>query len=461
MKKILICLAIVVLITGLGIQTANASGLTQAQISAIVYLLQVFGADQSVINNVQVSLSGGTLTPTTYTSPTTSNYVFTNDLQLGSTGPDVSALQEFLINQGVLSGQATGNFYSLTLKAVKDFQTKQGITPVSGYVGPTTRGVINQILGMQTSNNDANAIVTKPVTDLSQQQNTFTLPNGAVVNSNGDVITPAQTIPQQNQTITQQNKTLSISIGTVTTNTTSVHIGWNTNIPTDSKVFLTLDNGSIQVISSVSGYSTQHFVDISNLKPNTQYSYTIEAINGTQDQKLTGVFSTSALPVPSVVNPTIVLDEQINLTTVAKSLASVTCPSTPVIVVRPANGMGYTQKQAPSLYGITASVSDNTIVWNLPNGVTNTTLEFTVASNCGQVSWSYYNSNYSNTPIATTNGWANLGMLHVSDITGGIGEAAFTDSTSTQTIIITAVESGGGTTKKTLTGQYNNGVLTI
>jgi len=37
--------------------------------------------------------------------------------------PQVTELQEFLTTQGVYSGPVTGNFFSLTLKAVKDFQT--------------------------------------------------------------------------------------------------------------------------------------------------------------------------------------------------------------------------------------------------------------------------------------------------------------------------------------------------
>lgn len=41
---------------------ARAAGLSGAQISAIIQLLQSFGADQSVINNVQATLSGGSST---------------------------------------------------------------------------------------------------------------------------------------------------------------------------------------------------------------------------------------------------------------------------------------------------------------------------------------------------------------------------------------------------------------
>ena len=47
---------------------------------------------------------------------------FSRDLQYGSTGSDVTELQEFLTVQGNYSGPITGNFYSLTRQAVVKFQ---------------------------------------------------------------------------------------------------------------------------------------------------------------------------------------------------------------------------------------------------------------------------------------------------------------------------------------------------
>ena len=295
---------------------------------------------------------------------------------------------------------------------------------------------------------------------------TFTTPSGAVVSADGTVLNAPipstvsmPTAPATTPTVVSaanSSPALSISPGQSTVTTNSAYLSWNTNIPANSKVFLTQMpvasySNSTQVISSDAGYSTLGFANISNLTPNTQYSYTIEAVNGTQDQKLSGVFSTSALPSPPAVDPTIVLDEQTDLTSVANSLANAVCPSSPTIVVRPENDLR-----------VTATVSNNTITSNLPSGTTKTDLDVALADKCGQVSWSYYNSNYSNMPSAATNGWASIGTLHANDIPdGGIGEAAFTDSTSTQTIIITAAEAGGGTSTKTLTGQYNNGVLTV
>lgn len=58
----------------------------------------------------------------------------------------MQALQEFLAEQGHYTGAATGNFFSLTLSAVKKFQIANSIFPASGYFGPKTRAKAHQIL---------------------------------------------------------------------------------------------------------------------------------------------------------------------------------------------------------------------------------------------------------------------------------------------------------------------------
>ena len=68
----------------------------------------------------------------------------TRQLQIGSTGSDVSTLQSFLASDGSVypQGLITGYFGSLTSAAVSNFQALNGL-PTAGRVGPATLPVIN------------------------------------------------------------------------------------------------------------------------------------------------------------------------------------------------------------------------------------------------------------------------------------------------------------------------------
>lgn len=71
---------------------------------------------------------------------------FTIDLKQGMTGDEVKALQTALQIEGVFPTAlpVTGFFGTITLDAVKKYQIKYNITPVAGFVGPLTRGRLNQ-----------------------------------------------------------------------------------------------------------------------------------------------------------------------------------------------------------------------------------------------------------------------------------------------------------------------------
>jgi hypothetical protein len=87
-------------------------------------------------------------------APTSTNFTFTRNLQLGITGSDVKQLQLFLIFQNTgLASRAlakhgvTKNFGALTRAALIEFQKKAGIKPTSGYFGPKTRAYVNNLVG--------------------------------------------------------------------------------------------------------------------------------------------------------------------------------------------------------------------------------------------------------------------------------------------------------------------------
>ena len=141
--------------------SANAAALTQSQIDAIIALLESFGADQSVVDNVNASLTGSTPTTTTSTA-SVCPHTWATDLTSGSAGADVKALQQFLnsdsatqvASSGVGSaGSETDFFGSLTTGAVIKFQDKYAadvLTPVglsagTGYFGPSSRAKANSL----------------------------------------------------------------------------------------------------------------------------------------------------------------------------------------------------------------------------------------------------------------------------------------------------------------------------
>lgn len=119
-----------ILPTAKTVQAATIEEL-QAQINQLLAL----------INSLQAQLSSQGGTPAT-------TYNFTRDLTIGSRGADVTALQQFLKDQGATiypEGLVTGYFGSLTQAALGKYQAKVGISPTAGYFGPKTRAYINAL----------------------------------------------------------------------------------------------------------------------------------------------------------------------------------------------------------------------------------------------------------------------------------------------------------------------------
>lgn len=97
-----------------------------------------------------------TTRPQIETIPSPPNNVqITKNLFFGSRGEQVVTLQTVLIQQGYMTGHATGYFGIITFKAVKQFQKAHGINP-TGYVGPLTRKVLmNMTAASPVSTNTA------------------------------------------------------------------------------------------------------------------------------------------------------------------------------------------------------------------------------------------------------------------------------------------------------------------
>ena len=116
-------------------QTADAAAIAALQAQIAVLIAQI------------ATLQGGA----------SASMTFTRDLTIGSTGADVTSLQQWLIARGYsIPAGATGYFGTQTQAAVAAYQRASGIAPPAGYFGPITRARVN-----------ATVVVTPPTTPPS------------------------------------------------------------------------------------------------------------------------------------------------------------------------------------------------------------------------------------------------------------------------------------------------------
>jgi hypothetical protein len=148
---------------------ARAASLSSTQASAILSLLQSFGADQGTINNVSAALAGST-------TATTRCVDLSKNLILGASGSVVTKLQNYLIAQGSLDAQYNTGYYGIiTAQAVGKLQLTLGILssasdPAYGIVGPQTmrtiacNGTSSQPSNPPTATIDQSSLATNSVT---------------------------------------------------------------------------------------------------------------------------------------------------------------------------------------------------------------------------------------------------------------------------------------------------------
>jgi len=156
LRKIQIVILIFAIMFSVGATNiVQAATLTDAQIQAIVALLQSFGADQGTVQNVRSVLSGEPVSSNT-SSPQPQCLSLLHTLYLdvsdATTDGEVTKLQQFLAKDPSIypEGRITGYFGPATEKAVRRWQARNGVvssgSPDStgyGYVGPKTRSVLS------------------------------------------------------------------------------------------------------------------------------------------------------------------------------------------------------------------------------------------------------------------------------------------------------------------------------
>lgn len=126
-------------IAGLGLVFSSFAYAIPAKAATVAELEAQVAALMAQIS----SMSGSTTSSASVT--------FSKDLTLGSSGADVTALQNWLIKGGYsIAAGATGYFGAQTQAALAKYQAAAGISPAAGYFGPVTRAKVNAAGGSST-----------------------------------------------------------------------------------------------------------------------------------------------------------------------------------------------------------------------------------------------------------------------------------------------------------------------
>ncbi len=123
------------LLLGVSANVASAQSMTLAQLVNLFISLGIIPPSEAAAAQAAIANSA--------TTPAASSYTYNTDLTVGSTGADVTALQNTLIANGDLaSGLNTGYFGALTKAGVMKWQASVGVSS-TGYFGPLSRAKLN------------------------------------------------------------------------------------------------------------------------------------------------------------------------------------------------------------------------------------------------------------------------------------------------------------------------------
>lgn len=164
------------------------------------------------------------------------------------TGGQVSDLQFFLQTKGYFNIEPTGYFGLMTFAAVKEFQAKNAITPVSGFVGPITRKAINS-LGCVT-------VATTPTSTTNTTSSVQGCKAGSIFSSttgqkcvNGNTTTTTTTTSTNTTEISKHSIKVDVSNSKSYKAEDSVTFNWNANYST-GPLYAYIYNSSDSTITS-------------------------------------------------------------------------------------------------------------------------------------------------------------------------------------------------------------------
>lgn len=210
---------------------------------------------------------------------------------------EIERLKKEVVELKKEPNDAQANEVEKLKKEVEELKKNQGTiqsTPKQSIVIPET--------------NKVTKTVTSPVPQVMEKKASIvTFPSGAIaeIDEKGNVVRWVKEAPSSVEVAlgqsTQNQFSEEIKIGSINTipAITSVKIEWQTDKPTESKIFLSGGELSSKVYNSESGLSTRHSVLVNGLKGGTFYSLEIEAIAGGKSYKKTASFSTQSAPPPT------------------------------------------------------------------------------------------------------------------------------------------------------------------
>jgi peptidoglycan hydrolase-like protein with peptidoglycan-binding domain len=232
----------------------------------------------------------GTAGTTNVTTPVaTSALDITATLSLGSTGDEVTQLQEFLQTQGFYTfPTVTGYFGSVTEAAVKAYQRSQGIDPI-GIVGPQTRAALVQ--------SSTAAAATRAGTSSSSTSTTTSVPSSPPIISGGEGGGGFSSSPPPDVTPPVIS---TISTGSIVSS--SATISWTTDEAATSQVIYGLTSAYGATTTLDSSLITSHSVALSGLTPSTTYHYEVISSDssGNKSTSTDQIFTTNALGAPAI-----------------------------------------------------------------------------------------------------------------------------------------------------------------